>query len=40
LDHYIRSYDAILGHDPSIFLFEFILRKPQQKPITLGISDL
>jgi hypothetical protein len=40
LDHYVRSYNAVLGRDLSSFLFEFVLRKPQQNPITLGSYDL
>jgi CO dehydrogenase/acetyl-CoA synthase delta subunit len=40
MDHCVRSYVVVLGHDPSRFLFEFVLRKPQQNPITLEIFDL
>jgi hypothetical protein len=36
----LGSYDVVLGRDLSRFIFEFFLRKPQQNPITLGISDL
>jgi hypothetical protein len=32
LDHCVRSYDAVLGRDPSRFLLEFVLRKPHQNP--------
>jgi hypothetical protein len=40
LYHYVRSYNVVLSRDPNRFLFKFVLRKPQQNPITLGISDL
>jgi hypothetical protein len=39
-DHCLRPHGAVLGCDPTRFSFEFVLRKSQQHPITLGISDL
>jgi hypothetical protein len=40
LDHCAHLYCVVLGRDPTLFPFEFVLRKPQQNPITLGIIDL
>jgi hypothetical protein len=40
LDHCVCPHGAVLDRDLSLFSFEFVLRNPQQDPISLGFSDL